>query len=125
MQLSPYDLNLHSKLLIENATWNPEKCIVLTVSFTPGSCTLTSYKLSLQGYEWGKKNKDLNQSQGFSSAFYEKVQLFLSDRFLGYFMCPDNGIWNYNFVGLGLVPNMKFALILQNPKEFYNEAHRV
>jgi len=47
MQLSPYDLNLHSKLLIENATWNPEKCIVLTVSFTPGSCTLTSYKLSL------------------------------------------------------------------------------
>jgi pre-mRNA-processing factor 8 len=40
-------------------------------------------------------------------------------------MCPDNGIWNYNFVGLGLVPNMKFALILQNPKEFYNEAHRV
>lgn len=39
-------------------------------------------------------------------------------------MIPDNGMWNYNFVGLGLVPNMKYGLILNNPKEFYNESHR-
>lgn len=39
-------------------------------------------------------------------------------------MVPDNGMWNYNFVGLGLVPNLKYGLVLNNPKEFYNEAHR-
>lgn len=34
-------------------------------------------------------------------------------------------MWNYNFVGLGMVSNMKYSLILGNPKEFYNEIHRV
>jgi pre-mRNA-processing factor 8 len=40
-------------------------------------------------------------------------------------MCPDNNIWNYNFVGLGLVHTMKYALVLANPKDFYNEIHRI
>lgn len=40
-------------------------------------------------------------------------------------MCPDNNMWNYNFLGLGLVPSMKYGLILANPKEFYNEVHRI
>jgi len=39
-------------------------------------------------------------------------------------MVPDNHIWNYNFVGLGLVPSMKYSLILANPKDFYHELHR-
>jgi pre-mRNA-processing factor 8 len=58
--MSHYDINLHSQLLQSNATWDAEKSIVLTVSFTPGSCTLTAYKLTHQGYEWGKNNKELN-----------------------------------------------------------------
>jgi len=39
-------------------------------------------------------------------------------------MVPDNHIWNYNFIGLGVVPNMKYSLILANPNEFYHEIHR-
>ena len=39
-------------------------------------------------------------------------------------MVPDNHIWNYNFVGLGLNANMKYSLILANPKEYYHENHR-
>ena len=35
---------------------------------------------------------------------------------MGFFMVPDTGIWNYNFVGLGVVNNMKYALIPSNPK---------
>jgi pre-mRNA-processing factor 8 len=46
-------------LLNNNANWDPEKCIVITSSFTPGSCTLSAYKLTRQGYEWGKKNEEL------------------------------------------------------------------
>ena len=37
---------MHSKFLAENPNWNAEKSVILTVSFTPGSCTLTSYKLT-------------------------------------------------------------------------------
>jgi len=50
--------------------------------------------------------------------------MLLSERFMGFFMVPDNHIWNYNFVGLGLSASMKYSLILANPKEFYNENHR-
>lgn len=48
----------------------------------------------------------------------------LSDRFLGFFMIPDNQMWNYNFVGLGVVNSLKYALIPGNPKDFYHETHR-
>ena len=34
-------------------------------------------------------------------------------------MVPEKNMWNYNFVGLGLVPSMRYKLILSNPKEFY------
>ena len=31
-------------------------------------------------------------------------------------MIPDNVIWNYNFVGLGVVSNIKYAIVPGNPK---------
>lgn len=34
---------------------------------------------------------------GYSPTHYEKVQLLLSDRFMGFYMVPDAGPWNYNF----------------------------
>jgi pre-mRNA-processing factor 8 len=43
---------------------------------------------------------------------------------MGFFMVPDNMMWNYNFVGLGVVNNIKYAIIPGNPKEFYHESHR-
>ena len=81
-------------------------CFYLTVhtrflfSFTPGSCSLTAYKLTPSGYEWGRNNKDTgNNPRGYLPSHYEKVQMLLSDRFLGFFMVPSQGSWNYNFMG--------------------------
>ena len=125
MQLSPGDVTQHSKLLMSNSSWSGETSIIITVSFTPGSCSLTAYKINQQGFEWGKANKDTSPNPpGYSTTFYEKVQMLLSDRYLGFFMVPDNHLWNYNFVGLGLVPSMKYSLILANPRDFYHEIHR-
>jgi hypothetical protein len=31
-------------------------------------------------------------------------------------MIPDNIMWNYNFVGLGVVSSIKYAIIPGNPK---------
>ena len=49
-------------------------------------------------FEWGKNNKDSgNNPHGYLPSFYEKVQMLLADRFLGFFMVPSQGPWNYNF----------------------------
>ena len=125
-QLQPQDCTQHAKILEQHSSWDGEKCIILTCSFTPGSCSLTAYKITPSGYEWGRSNKDMTSTnpQGYAPGHFEKVQMLLSDRFLGYYMVPDGGSWNYNFQGVKHSPGMKYALKLANPKEFYHEAHR-
>lgn len=75
-------------------------CFTLCFSFTPGSCSLTAYKLTPTGCEWGRQNTDTgNNPKGYLPSHYERVQMLLSDRFLGFFMTPSEGSWNYNFMG--------------------------
>jgi len=124
-QLAPQDVVSHGRFLSENSTWDPEMSITITCSFTPGSCSLSAYKLTPTGYEWAKQNKDAGQTYaGYSPTFYKKVQMLLSDRFLGFYMVPDAGPWNYNFMGMKHSVNMTYGLKLENPKEFYHEVHR-
>ena len=94
-------------------------------SFTPGSCSLTAYKLTPSGFEWGKANRDAGANpQGYAPTHYEKVQMLLSDRFLGFFMTPEDDVWNYNFMGVQHSKSMKYDLKLANPVPFYDEIHR-
>jgi len=124
-QLSPQDITTHAKVMSENPSWDGEKTIIVTCSFTPGSCSLTAYKLTPSGYEWGSKNTDKgNNPKGYLPSHYERVQMLLSNKFLGFFMTPSQGSWNYNFMGVRHDPNMKYELALANPKEFYHEIHR-
>lgn len=81
------DLTFHARILENNKQWDGEKSIILTCSFTPGSCSLTAYKLTPTGYEWGRANKDTGSNpHGYLPTHYEKVQMLLSDRFLGFYM---------------------------------------
>ncbi|KAF2323227.1 hypothetical protein GH714_034239 [Hevea brasiliensis] len=124
-QLSPQDLTTHARILENNKQWDGEKCIILTCSFTPGSCSLTAYKLTPSGYEWGRVNKDTGSNpHGYLPTHYEKVQMLLSDRFLGFYMIPDNGPWNYNFMGVKHTVSMKYGIKLGTPREYYHEDHR-
>lgn len=124
-QLSPLDVFTHSAILSENQSWDGEKAIILSCSFTPGSCSLTAYKLTPQGFEWGNKNRDAGlAAQGYSPAFYERVQMLLSDRFLGSFIVPDDEIWNYNFMGVKHSVGMDYNLMVAVPREFYHESFR-
>lgn len=84
------DLTTHARILENNKHWDGEKCIILTCSFTPGSCSLTAYKLTSSGYEWGRVNKDTGSNpHGYLPTHYEKVQMLLSDRFLGFYMVSE------------------------------------
>ncbi|PFX20445.1 Pre-mRNA-processing-splicing factor 8 [Stylophora pistillata] len=124
-QLSPQDVTTHAKIMADNPSWDGEKTVIITCSFTPGSCSLTAYKLTPSGYDWGRNNKDTgNNPRGYLPSHYEKVQMLLSDRFLGFFMVPTQGSWNFNFMGVRHSPNMRYELQLSNPKEFYHEVHR-
>ncbi|KAJ2393526.1 pre-mRNA-splicing factor 8, partial [Coemansia sp. RSA 2611] len=130
--LSPQDVTIHSQILARTADkprvrWDGEKTIVMTCAFTPGSCTLTAYKLTPPGFEWGRENKDMASAQpeGFTMACFERVQMLLSDRFMGFFMVPeDNGVWNYNFMGPAHRADMSYGLQLDVPRDFYDEMHR-
>ncbi|KAL8138631.1 hypothetical protein V2J09_004632 [Rumex salicifolius] len=124
-QLSPQDVTSHARVLENNKQWDGEKCIILTCSFTPGSCSLTAYKLTPTGYEWGRANKDTGSNpHGYLPTHYEKVQMLLSDRFLGFYMVPDTGPWNYNFMGVKHTASMRYGVKLGAPREYYHEDHR-
>lgn len=124
-QLSPQDVTLHSRIMTENKEWDGDKTIVITCSFTPGSCSLTAFKLTPSGYEWGRQNTDTgNNPKGYLPTFYSKVQMLLSDKYLGFFMVPEEGSWNYNFMGVKHSENMQYAITLSNPLPFYDEMHR-
>ncbi|CAF3401597.1 unnamed protein product [Rotaria socialis] len=118
-QLSPHDITTHAKTIDAHASCDGEKTIVITCSFTRRSVSLKAYKLTPTGYDWGRSNTDRgNNSKGYALAHYEKVPLSVSDRFLGFFVTPEQGSWNYNFM-----VNMKYDLILSNPQEFDDELH--
>ena len=118
--LSSNDVIKHASILANNDAWDGEKTTIITCAFTPGSCSLTAYKLTPQGYEWGKAK----QREGASPQHYERVQILLSDRFLGFFMTPSDDVWNYNFMGVQHSPSMSYDLKLATPLSFYDERHR-
>lgn len=86
---------------------------------------MTAYKLTQTGYEWGRLNKDTGSNpHGYLPTHYEKVQMLLSDRFLGFYMVPDNTPWNYNFMGVKHTASMKYGTKLGAPRDYYHEDHR-
>ncbi|KAJ1921385.1 pre-mRNA-splicing factor 8 [Mycoemilia scoparia] len=133
-QLSPQSVATHARLLHNTSKlknklgkWDGEKSVVITCAFTPGSCSMTAYKLTPNGYEWGLANQETSSlnPEGYSPACYERVQMLLSDRISGFFMVPDDGgVWNYNFMGPAHRHDMKYGLTLDVPKDFYDEIHR-
>ncbi|KAF2848537.1 PROCN-domain-containing protein [Plenodomus tracheiphilus IPT5] len=121
------DVTQHARLMNAHASWD-KKTVSMTVSFTPGSVSLAAWALTPNGYKWGADNKDTmsDNPSGFSTAFGEKCQLLLSDKIRGYFLVPDNGIWNYSFMGsaFGNVEKKPVRVRLDTPVRFYDSVHR-
>jgi len=123
--LSAMDVINVSHILERTKTWDGERCVTITCSFTPGSCTLSSYKILPSGYKWGvSKNLETPDLTGYLPSMFQRTQMLLSDRFMGFFMTPSEGSWNYNFLGARWQPAMAYRLKLANPLPFYHELHR-
>jgi pre-mRNA-processing factor 8 len=125
--MAAQDVTQHSRLMNAHPSWDI-KAVTMTVSFTPGSVSLAAWALTPEGYKWGAQNKDMLSEQpvGFSSTFGEKCQLLLSDRIGGFFLVPENDMWNYSFLGSSFsgIEKKPLQLKLDDPVKFYDEMHR-
>ncbi|KAF7586939.1 pre-mRNA-splicing factor 8 [Aspergillus hancockii] len=121
------DVTQHARLMNEHSSWD-KKTVTMTVSFTPGSVSLAAWGLTPQGYKWGAENKDTtsDQPQGFSTSMGEKCQLLLSDKIRGYFLVPEDNVWNYSFMGssFGSVEKRPVYVKIDTPLRFYDDQHR-
>lgn len=124
--LSPQDISVQCRLRQENKEFDQDKFAIFNVSFTPGSVSLSVYKLSDEGYKWGEQNQDLvsSEPQGFDTKFGENLQMLISDRINGFFMVPEDEIWNYSFIGASFSELGEFALKIDTPRPFYHPLHR-
>jgi pre-mRNA-processing factor 8 len=125
--MSAADVTHHARLMNAHPSWD-KKTVTMTVSFTPGSVSLAAWGLTPQGYKWGAENKDTtsDQPQGFSTNMGEKCQLLLSDKIRGYFLVPEDNIWNYSFMGssFGSVEKRPVYVKIDTPLKFYDDQHR-
>ncbi|KAI0127853.1 pre-mRNA-splicing factor spp42 [Xylariales sp. AK1849] len=126
--MSAADVTEHARLLDQHSSIDKDSSITVDVSFTPGSVSLSAWGLTPQGYGWGAENRDIgsDQPQGFTTSMGIKRKLLLSPRYRGYFLVPENGKWNYSFMGAsfdGLVKK-KVEVKLDTPLGFYADVHR-
>ncbi|KAJ9070725.1 pre-mRNA-splicing factor 8 [Entomophthora muscae] len=125
--LAPQDVAAHSRLLTRFPRWDVDSSVVITVAFTPGSCSLSCYKLTPSGVEWGRTIKESvvgANPPGYLASHFERIQMLLSEKFLGFFLVPAEKAWNFNFQGTSHSNDMKYSLMLDTPRPFYHEAHR-
>lgn len=126
--MSAADVTEHAKLLDTHDEWDKTNTVTVSVSFTPGSVSLSAWGLTPQGYKWGAENKDTqsDQPQGFTTTMGEKRKLLLSPRFRGFFLVPDDGKWNYSFMGSAFAGMEKKSVHvkLDTPLPFYSDHHR-
>ncbi|KAL2819366.1 putative pre-mRNA splicing factor [Aspergillus cavernicola] len=125
--MTAQDVTQHSRLMNSHSSWD-KKTVTMTVSFTPGSVSLAAWGLTPQGYKWGAENRDTtsDQPQGFSTSMGEKCQLLLSDKIRGYFLVPEDNLWNYSFMGssYGSVEKRPVYVKIDTPLRFYDDQHR-
>ena len=122
------DVTQHARLMAAHASWD-KKTVTMTVSFTPGSVSLSAFALTPAGYKWGAENKDKSNDmpQGFQTqGFADKCQLLLSDRIRGYFLVPEQSTWNYSFMGnsFSSVEKRPLHVRIDTPMRFYDDKHR-
>ncbi|KAI0191144.1 NUC071 domain-containing protein [Xylaria flabelliformis] len=126
--MSAADVTEHARLLDAHPKWSKENSITVDVAFTPGSVSLSAWALTPNGYKWGAENKDIgsDQPQGFTTSMGIKRKLLLSPRYKGYFLVPENGKWNYSFMGSSYAGLEKkpVHVKLDTPLPFYSDQHR-
>ena len=127
-ELAPFDVIETSKMVTDNELADSTGRLVMTISFTPGSCSLSAFRLTTSGFDWGRENRDLDitlvDPVGYSTSHYDKMPLVLSDQFLGFFLIPEIGSWNFNFMAVKHNRTDTYGVRIGQPHPFYHQSHR-
>ena len=130
-EISPADAAMHARMVKEFPGWQAATSLVVVCSFPPGSVGMAGYTLTPEGQTWGLGAVQgtgqgvVNPAGWDGESFCDKAQLILTDAFAGFFMAPQGGIWNYNFMGVRFSPENEYKIAVENPLDFYDPAHRV
>ncbi|EFW99989.1 pre-mRNA splicing factor [Grosmannia clavigera kw1407] len=128
--MSAADVTEMARLQEAHESWsqNRNQTVSVSVSFTPGSVSLSAWGLTPQGLRWGAENKDTqsDQPQGFTTSMGEKRKFLLSPKYKGFFLVPESGRWNYSFMGTDFAGLAKKSVHvkLDTPLSFYSDLHR-
>merc|ERR1712150_290298 len=60
----------------------------------------------------------------YNTQCYSRAQLLLSKKFLGFFLVPDDSVWNYNMMGVRWSNTIEYKLVVGRPLEFFDPKHR-
>ena len=86
------------------------------------------FKVSELGVEFGSQNidniKKTFQQKELSDEFYKEEQIILSNKLSGFFLAPEQQIWNYSFSIEKFSNEIEYPLSIQYPLDFYNPLHR-
>ena len=136
-QMQPVDAIQQALLIQEYPNkFTVDRTTTIVVSFTPGSCTISTYCINDAGLKWaadiiesdgssGAIGSVLSNPHSFNESHYNKCNILLSDKYYGYFNVPRAPtIWNYNFMGVKHTATMKYSMQLDVPKSFYDAVHR-
>lgn len=129
--LMPVDVATHAALSsAAEGAWDPEACICLTATFTPGSVTLAGYGITPSGMDWGKRAAAAGPAAssgpappGYSTSHVRGVHLMISNRIMGVSLTPAEGSWNYNLRPTAFPASGMYDIQLANPAVFYAEEH--
>ena len=124
--LLPADIVNQAHLQTTAPGWGPQS-IVVTASFQGGGIQLAAYKLTESGIEWGKSqpfNVETRDFPGWNAGMAERTQLLLSDRITGFWLVPEDGRWNYSFMGASFRPQDPYTVVPGHPTPFFSPQHR-
>ncbi|ODV88975.1 hypothetical protein CANCADRAFT_65636 [Tortispora caseinolytica NRRL Y-17796] len=105
--------------------WGHNK-VTITASFVRGAVSLAAYGVSEEGIQWGLENKDTSsiEPEGYREEFAKREYMFLTDRFIGYFLVPETDTWNCLFTGANWDPSALYEMKVDVPLAFYDPQHR-
>ena len=126
--LSASQLINSARILKANEGLRAEGLAIVTLGLLPGSCSFSAFSLTREGLDWATLHSEKDPldpslptpQPGFSS----RLQLWVSEVISGFFVVPENGVWNMNFAGLRPDAPVPVCVAAQ-PREFFHDSHRV
>jgi pre-mRNA-processing factor 8 len=109
-----------------------ESTITMTLSYTPGSCTLNSFRITNTGRQWYHKSPnavvDVNgailSTVGYNNTYFKSQEVKITENDNGYFLSTFDKVWNYHFMSLKFKKAIPFLLHVSPPIDFYHSLHR-